>query len=295
MTKQNKYILSYGGGVNSSSLYFYIVHIKKLPLDLVIMADTGEESRQTIETAERMKAQCEKDEIKFVLVKSKFGRMVDYYTNKKAIPSLVKRDCTSKFKISPIRKYYRENYDKKTTQIKQYIGITIDESHRVTTSDVKYMDYIYPYVEDRITRKQNEEILKQFNFKASKSGCLGCFYQSKDSWIEFVKNNYEEFKRWQNMEENNKYYHRTFKYVDEYQETENLILCEDEDGEQIYRRERKPTGKKIKVPAKPLYLNGKYSLKQIENFIKYQKSLSKWINTNTGDLTCPNTHGGCFL
>ncbi len=60
---ENKYILSYGGGVNSSALYFYIVHIKKLPLDLVIFANTGEESQETLETVKNMKLQCEKDNI----------------------------------------------------------------------------------------------------------------------------------------------------------------------------------------------------------------------------------------
>ncbi len=143
-----KYVLSYGGGVNSSALYFYIVHIKKLPLDLVIFADTGEESKQTHDSVKNMKLQCKKDEVKFVIVKSKYGRLVDYYHNKKAIPSLVRRDCTSKFKISPIRRYYREEL--KGFKIKQYIGIAWDEATRVTTSDVKYIDYIYSFVDDKI-------------------------------------------------------------------------------------------------------------------------------------------------
>lgn len=295
MDKLKKYVLSYGGGVNSSALYFYIVHEKELPLDLVIFADTGEESPETMESVEEMKLQCKKDNIPFEIVRSPYGRLVDYYYNKQSIPSMMKRDCTSKFKISPIRKRYKELFDRKKTQILQYIGIAYDELQRVSTSDVKYIDYSYPFVNDKITRQGNVDILKKYNFKASKSGCMGCMFQTKDKWRKFIKEHRKEFNRWKKMEENNRYYNRHYKLVDEMTETGNLIEDEDENGEIIYRKEKVPSGKKIKIPAKPLYLNGNYSLKQIENFEKYQKSLDKWTKDNDDDLTCPNTHGGCFL
>lgn len=252
--KKKYYNLSYGGGVNSSALYFYIVHEKKMPLNSVIFSDTGEESKETYNAVKRLQEQCKKDNINFIIVKSPYGRLVDYYTKKKAIPSIMKRDCTSKFKISPIRKYLTTL--KKEYDIVQYIGIAYDEIHRMTTSNVKYITYSYPFCDDKITRKGNEEILEKYNFKAQKSGCMGCPYQSKSSWRNLYKNHYEEFKRWQNMEENNIHYERR---------------------------------------SNPLYLTGSYSLKQIENFMKYQKSLDNWTNKQEEDLTCPNTAGGCFL
>lgn len=256
-----KYVLSYGGGVNSSALYFYIVHIKKLPLDLVIFANTGEESIETLKTVNNMKGQCLKDGIEFIEVQSKYGRLVDYYTKNNGIPSLVRRDCTSKFKIAPIRQFYRLYIKRyadqlKDSKLKQYIGIAWDEASRMTTSDVRYIDYLYPFCDDKINRKGNEEILKQFNFIATKSGCTGCFFQSKLKWVELYKNNRVEFERWRTMEINNKYYYRE---------------------------------------KNPLYLNGKFSLNDIENMILKKNGLDKWINENDGDLTCKNLHGGCFL
>ena len=256
MEKDLKYVLSYGGGVNSSALYFYIVKEKKLPLDLVIFADTGEESPDTMKSVEEMRLQCKKDKIRFEIVRSPYGRLVDYYTKNKTIPSMMKRDCTGKFKVSPIRKKYKEIFDRKTTQIVQYIGIAYDEIQRVSKSDVKYMDYSYPFVDDKITRQGNIDILNKFNFKASKSGCMGCMFQSKDKWRQLIKEHRNEFERWKLMEENNRHYKRY---------------------------------------PNPLYLNGNYSLKQIENFEKYQKSLEQWAKQNDDDLNCPNTHGGCFL
>jgi hypothetical protein len=182
--------------------------------------------------------------------------MVDYYTKNKAIPSIMKRDCTSKFKIAPIRKAFDKLGLKKKFHIIQYIGIAYDEMHRMTTSDVKYISLDYPFCTDKITRQGNIDILNKFNFNASKSGCLGCMFQSKDSWRKFVLENPEDFRRWKYMEENNIHYNRR---------------------------------------SNQLYLNGTYSLAQIENFVKYQKTLDKWVKTNDEDLVCPNTRGGCFL
>jgi hypothetical protein len=296
MAKTNVHILSYGGGVNSSALYFYLVHMIKKPLDLVIFANTGEESAETLDTVHRMKEQCKKDNIEFIETQSDKGRMVDYYTKNRAIPSFMKRDCTSKFKISPIRQVFARKEYKKKYHIIQYLGIASNEAHRMTMSDVNYMTYSYPFCDDKINRKGNEDILKQFKFKASKSGCLGCMFQSKESWRKFVLENNAEFQRWKFMEENNMHFKRKYTFTKEMKRTgEYIEEFDDYEGKYVKRRALVETGKMLKIPAKPLYLNGAYSLAQIENFVKYQKTLDKWVNKNDGDLVCPNTQGGCFL
>jgi len=195
-----KYILSYGGGVNSSALYFYIKQLG-LKLDLVIFSDTGVESKETYETVENIKIQCKKDNIDFVIVQSTYGNLYDYYFKKKAVMSIMRRDCTSKFKIAPIRQYLRKEFGKKTKFI-QYIGIAWDEAHRVARSDVKYMTYSYPFVDDKINRQGNVDILEKNNFKASKSGCIGCMFQNKQSWYDLVKNDIKEFEKWEKLELN---------------------------------------------------------------------------------------------
>jgi hypothetical protein len=198
------YVLSYGGGVNSSALYFYIIE-NNLPLDLVIFSDTGEELKETYDTVFQMALQCKKDNIKFVTVKSKYGKMYDYYFEKKAVMSIMRRDCTSKFKIAPIRQYLRGTYGKKQKFV-QYIGIAWDEMQRVTNSDVKYIELKYPFVDDKIDRKGNVDILEKYNFKASKSGCVGCPFQSKHKWEKLCKTDLNEFERWEKLELNNSAY-----------------------------------------------------------------------------------------
>jgi hypothetical protein len=48
-----KYVLSYGGGVNSSALFFYLLD-KNMPLDIVVFADPQEEYKETYDAVERL-------------------------------------------------------------------------------------------------------------------------------------------------------------------------------------------------------------------------------------------------
>ena len=196
-----KYVLSYGGGINSSALYFYILE-KNLPLDCVIFADTGEEHKETYEAVEKMKKLCLSEGIKFMTVKSHLGNLYDYYFDKKKVMSLMKRDCTSKFKISPIRKYIRNVYGKKERFV-MYIGIAYDEATRMRDSDVKYITNCYPFCDDKISRNGNLQILKKNDFYAVKSGCIGCIYNRKKNWIKMIVESPEEFDRHLRLEEQN--------------------------------------------------------------------------------------------
>lgn len=199
-----KYILSYGGGVNSSALFFYLLEQNK-PLDVVVFADTGEETKETYNAVDRIKFICEQKNILFQTVKSQHGNLYDYYYNKKAVMSVMRRDCTGKFKVAPIRKFIREKYGKKET-FTMYIAIAWDEMHRMRTSDVKYIVNSYPFCDNRIGREDNKAILKKNNFVAEKSGCKGCMYLKKKQWLNMLINNPVEFARHKALEENGSRY-----------------------------------------------------------------------------------------
>lgn len=202
--KNGKYILSYGGGVNSSALFFYIVE-KKLPLDLVIFADTGEEMPETYEAVERMKKECSSRDIPFVVVRSKYGSLYDYYFSKKMVAGMMNRDCTSKFKLSPITNYLRNTYGKHE-KFNVYIGIAYDERSRMRNSKEKYKVNHYPFCDEGIDRKGNLAILERYNFPAIKSGCKGCIFLKKSQWIDMARKDPTEFQRWVALDKNNKRY-----------------------------------------------------------------------------------------
>lgn len=199
-----KYILSFGGGVNSSALLFYIIE-KKLNLDEVIFSDTGVESEETYKTVKEMQKVCSSKNIKFTTVKSKYGNLYDYYFKNKCVMSMKFRDCTGKFKVAPIRQYIRKEYGKKQKFV-MYIGIAWDEATRCKTSNVKYIEHSYPFVDDKINRKGNVEILNKYNFNASKSGCKGCMFNSKNNWIKMLKEEPKEFNKWKALELNGSRY-----------------------------------------------------------------------------------------
>ena len=48
----------------------------------------------------RMQKICKEKGLDFVVVKSKFGSLYNYYFNKKKVMSMMMRDCTSKFKVA---------------------------------------------------------------------------------------------------------------------------------------------------------------------------------------------------
>lgn len=204
MTPTNKkplFVLSYGGGVNSSALFFHLLETGR-QLDLVIFADTQEETPATYDAVARMKAICEGKGIPFVTVTA--GSLYDYYEKKRAVMSVMKRDCTGKFKVAPIRRYLRKEHP--DTTFVMYIGIASDEWHRMRTSDVKYIENKYPFCEDRINRQGNLDILKRYDFAAAKSGCKGCIYTKRRAWFKMAIEDPTEFERHLHLDKNNTRY-----------------------------------------------------------------------------------------
>jgi len=197
-----KYILSYGGGVNSSALFFYLLNVGA-PLDAVVFADTQEETERTYDAVRRMEEICKQRGIMFATVSA--GSLYDYYEKKRCVMSVQKRDCTTKFKVAPIRKFLRQKYGKKET-FTMNIGITYDEATRMKDSNVKYITNSYPFCDARISRRGNLDILREEGFTAVKSGCKGCIYTKKVEWLKMAIENPKEFKRHLHLDMNNRGY-----------------------------------------------------------------------------------------
>ena len=183
-----KYTLSFGGGLNSTALLVYIVK-NKLPLDIVVFADTGNEFNYTYDNVKFYKKWAEDRGIRFEIVKSKYGKdLYTYCWDKKIVPSRMKRDCTSKFKISPIRKFLRTEFGKKEI-FTTYIGIALEESHRMRDSNVKYEVLNYPLVDAKIDREGCMKLLEQEGLPIpNKSGCWFCPFTKKQNWLDMIKN-----------------------------------------------------------------------------------------------------------
>ena len=195
-----KYVLSLGAGVCSTGLLLYL-HENKYPLDLVIHADTGEERDSTAMTLKQVADFCRINNYDFKIVTSDKGNLYDYYYKKRKVMSFMKRDCTGKFKVAPIRKYLRIAYGKKEKFV-TYMGYTIEEFSRMKPSNVKYIENKYPMIDNKITRNDCKILLLKYKIKASKSACKGCIYTKKHEWIKMLIENPKEFDRHLNLEMN---------------------------------------------------------------------------------------------
>ena len=195
------YVLSYGGGVNSTALFFYLIK-HKFPIDEIIFADTGSELPETYTVVEKMKMVCAKKDILFTTVKREGDDLYDYYFKRKTVPSRTRRDCTGKFKVAVIKKHLRSKYGKEQ-KFSQYIGISAEESQRMKCSDVSYVTLVYPLVFAQINREDCIRICKQNGFtEVVKSGCYCCPFTRKEGWKTLLQNHPDLFDKSIAMEEN---------------------------------------------------------------------------------------------
>jgi hypothetical protein len=180
------HILSFGGGRQTVAL---LLKMRKLfsnnPNSYVVFADTGGEHQETYDYMDDYIVPfCKANNIKFVRVHNKYGKtLYDYCWDKKIVPSIKFRDCTSKFKIAPIRKFLRQELkiDRKHP-CNMYIGISYDEADRMNPSNVKYAKSVYPFVdgyrnycESGLTLDDCVNIVISEGFPpVPKSGCYFC-------------------------------------------------------------------------------------------------------------------------
>ena len=198
-----KYIVSYGGGINSTAL---IVHLVKnnFPLDYVVFSDTGDEMPETYEYLDIMKKYLKKRNIPFEIVKNrKKVSLSDRCLTRKVIPSQVWRWCTRDFKVLPIHAFYR----KLGTHVYQYMGIDYGEVHRMKPAKVDYVTNLYPLIDYKINREECVKLIKTARLPIPvKSGCYFCPYNNMDRWAEIHEKHPDLFKYSMKIEEEGKHF-----------------------------------------------------------------------------------------
>lgn len=179
-------IMSFGGGRQTVGM---LLKMRKLfsgnPKAFVVFADTGGEHQETYDYInDYIIPFCNINKINFVRVHSKYGKtLYEYCWDKKIVPSMKFRDCTSKFKISPIRKFIRKELGvTRNSPCYVHIGISFDEADRMNASNVLYAKSVYPFIdgykeycEPEITLDDCIQIVKDEGFPpVPKSGCWFC-------------------------------------------------------------------------------------------------------------------------
>ena len=192
-------VLSVGWGVQSWAM-LAMMALDYLPrADVFIHSDTTFERSATYEFAEQWTPWLGERGITVQTVRPGDANVIQKTASKAVmIPAFttslegdagqVRRQCTGRWKIQPIRKAVRAEMETRGIDvapgvIEMWTGITFDEWHRMKDSDVNYIKNTYPLVDRRITRVGCIEWLEENNLPVpSKSSCTFCPYQTKASW-----------------------------------------------------------------------------------------------------------------
>ena len=97
------------------------------------------------------------------------------------------RQCTTNYKVLPIRREARRMMlAAGAGTMVQWVGISVDEAHRMKPSGVRYAETRYPLIERGMSRQDCLEWWRERypGRPLVKSACLGCPYQSDARWLE---------------------------------------------------------------------------------------------------------------
>lgn len=168
-------------------------------VDAAIHADTTHERSETYAFAKRWTPWLEERGVRVVTVKGKrtnvtrnfamgIGPMIPAHTTYESgeKSGMLRRQCTSEWKLAPIRRWLQANRGNKFVAV--WLGITLDEVQRMRQSDVQYVANVYPFVEmlDRPwTRGMATRWLLDNNLEVPvKSACVFCPYHNWRTWRE---------------------------------------------------------------------------------------------------------------
>jgi hypothetical protein len=203
-------ILSLGAGVQSSTILRMAIKGEIERPDHVIFADTGWEPRAVYEHLGILELEMAAADIPFHHVScgrnikeeglratagdsKRYANLPFYVIDRRnGKRGMLKRQCTSDFKIDPIvKKIYeiakipRKSLTNPNPQplVEQWLGISVDEMRRVKMSRHWWAVNYYPLIELGMTRSDCMDWNMRNGFATPpRSACIGCPFRSNAEW-----------------------------------------------------------------------------------------------------------------
>jgi len=199
-------VLSLGAGVQSSTLLLMACKGEIEKPDVAIFADTGWESKATYKHLAWLKVEAERYGVPVIIVQERNIRddslnaaelnkgfyFMPLYMDKSGLRLMGKRQCTDNYKLQPIFHTIRELLDVsrrariKEGAVEMWVGISLDEAHRMSLSHSKWLGKRYPLVERMMSRNDCIKWLHDnYNgLSVARSSCIGCPYHGNAEWQE---------------------------------------------------------------------------------------------------------------
>jgi hypothetical protein len=220
-----KHILSLGAGVQSSTLALMAARgeVTGYPLcDAAIFADTQDEPQSVYSWLQWLEQEIARQPHPFPVYRVTAGKLSDRALvirvtkdgrkfSSSDIPMFTRnvdgsqgkithRACTFDYKIRPIMKKARELGDikrgQKTVGVVQWIGISLDEVHRMKPSRDAWAESRWPLVDMRMRRHDCLLWMERNGYpKPPRSSCVYCPYHSNAEWRRLKEDEPEAFAR----------------------------------------------------------------------------------------------------
>jgi hypothetical protein len=195
-------LLSLGAGVQSTTVLLLACEGEIPRFDYALFADTGWEPRAVYANLERLTAHAAKAGIPVRRVsagniradaldpKHRFVSMPLHTLNPDGSKGLARRQCTSEYKIIPLKKAAREllGYPHprripRGVYAEQSIGISTDEIGRAKDSGLRFLRNVFPLLDVGFDRARCLEFLAERGFgETVKSACVGCPFHGNVGW-----------------------------------------------------------------------------------------------------------------
>jgi hypothetical protein len=120
-----------------------------------------------------------------------------YIKNKDGTRGIIQRQCTYDYKVIPLtRASLRIAKEHGATEVIQWIGISLDEAHRMKPSRDKRITHRWPLIDLRMRRHDCLRWMEANGFpKPPRSACVFCPYHSDAEWRRLRDEEPEEFAR----------------------------------------------------------------------------------------------------
>ena len=116
--------------------------------------------------------------------------------------SIMRRQCTSEYKILPVERRireimglkYKQRYARKYGIVHQLMGISTDEVQRAKDNHKPYIFAKFPLLDLGMSRQDCLNWMADKGYELPKrSACIGCPYHDNSEWLNLKENHYDEF------------------------------------------------------------------------------------------------------
>lgn len=216
--KKHIHILSYGAGTQSTALLLMALkgEINGVIPDYIIFSDTGWEPKEVYSWLEKVNSHIKKEYNREIIITNngsikkdilatiengdRLASLPFYTLSEDGEVGMVLRQCTSEYKIKPVKNKIRELLGYQPRQrVKEMIhiwkGISTDEVQRVKPIPDKWITAEHPLIDIKPANRTNcvAYVQREGLGTPPNSSCIGCPFHDDMTWAYMKKHDKESF------------------------------------------------------------------------------------------------------